>query len=75
VKGIFEKIGTARLDRVHFKNFGDSSLDFEVVYYVSSNEYAVYMDTQQVVNFELFEVFEKEKIEFAYPTQTLYVKK
>lgn len=75
VKSIFEKQNNIRLDRVHFKSFGDSSLDFEVVYYVQSKEYGKYMDIQQDINFALMEQFEKEGIEFAYPTQTLYVKK
>ena len=75
VRAIFEKIESVRLDRVHFKSFGDSSLDFEVVYYVKSKEYGRYMDVQQDINFALLDKFEKEGIEFAYPTQTLYVKK
>ena len=72
---IFDAVEKVRLDRVHFKNFGDSSLDFEVVYHVQSKEYLKYMDIQQEINFALFDRFEKEGIEFAYPTQTLYVKK
>lgn len=75
IKSIFDKIESVRLDRAHFKSFGDSSLDFEVVYYVQSSEYGRYMDIQQNINFALMEQFEKEGIEFAYPTQTLYVKK
>lgn len=31
------------------------------------------METQQKINFEIKEIFEKEGIEFAYPTQTIYV--
>jgi len=75
VRSIFDAVEKVRLDRVHFKNFGDSSLDFEVVYHVQSKEYLKYMDIQQEINFALFDRFEKEGIEFAYPTQTLYVKK
>ena len=65
----------ARFDRVHFESFGDSALNFSTVYYVTSSEYAVYMDTQQSINLAIMRAFEKEGIEFAYPTQTLYVKK
>ena len=75
VKEIFKKIKIADLDRVHFKQFGDFSLNFEVVYYVNKPDYLVYMDTQQEINFALKEGFEKEGIEFAFPTQTLFVKK
>lgn len=75
VEEIFAKLPDARLDRVHFVNFGSSSLDFEVVYYVLSPQYRVYRDTHQAVNHALFERFEKEGIEFAYPTQTVFVEK
>lgn len=60
------------LDRTHFLAFGDFSLNFETVYFVESSEYNRYMDVQQAINLELFEVFAKEGIEFAYPTQTVY---
>ena len=73
VKGIIEKIELAELDRAHFKSFGDSALIFEVVYYVLSSEYAKYMDIQQEINLKIKDAFEKEKIDMAYPTQTLYV--
>ncbi|MFZ2455097.1 MAG: mechanosensitive ion channel family protein [Candidatus Altiarchaeia archaeon] len=71
VKVIFENIPGSKLDRVHFKAFGDFSLNFEVVYYVDSGDYNRYMDIQQMINFALKDRFEKEGIEFAYPTQTI----
>jgi len=74
VKDIFVKKEGVRLDRVHFKSFGDFSLIYEIVYYVSSADYNIYMDRQQDINFSLMEMFEREGIAFAYPTQTLYVK-
>jgi small-conductance mechanosensitive channel len=63
----------ATVDRIHFARYGNFSLDFEIVYYVESPEYGKYMDIQQRVNLRIFEAFAKEGIEFAYPTQTLYV--
>jgi small-conductance mechanosensitive channel len=62
-----------RFDRAHFSSYGDFALTFEVVYFVLSPDYNVYMDIQQAVNLALFERFESEGIEFAYPTQTLYL--
>ena len=75
IKKIFRKIDNADLDRVHFKKFNDSSLDFEIVYFLNSREYSDYMDTQQNINLAIKESFEKEKIEFAYPTQTIFLEK
>jgi len=75
VEEIFAAVSGARLDRVHFTTFGDSALIYDVIFYVESAEYSDYLDIQQKVNFTLMERFEREGIEFAYPTQTLYLKK
>lgn len=73
LRDVIESNERTRFDRAHFKTFGPSSLDFEAVYYVLSAEYGVYMDIQQKINLEIMKRFEAEGIEFAYPTQTLYV--
>lgn len=75
VKNIIENINGATFDRAHFFSYGDSSLVFEVVYYVISGDYNKYMDIQQDINFAIKEEFEKRDLEFAYPTQTLYLNK
>ncbi len=72
---IIEKRPKARFDRSHFASYGDFSLNFESVYYVKSADYYDYMDTQQAINLELYKKFEKEGVEFAFPTQTLYLKR
>ena len=63
------------LDRVHFTEFGDFSLNFNIVYYLKTKDYAKYMDTQQEINFAIKEAFEKEDIEMAFPTQTIFLNK
>ena len=75
IKDIIDKEELAEADRVHFKEFGDFSLNFEAVYYVLTPDYNDYMNTQQSINLAIMEAFEKEGIEFAYPTQTVFVKK
>lgn len=75
IQEIFQANKIAQLDRAHLKTLGSSSLDFEVVYWVESSDYRVYMDTQQTLNFEILKRFEREQIEFAYPTQTIIVQK
>jgi len=62
-------------DRSHFGSYGDFSLDFETVYYVESADYNLYMDIQQAINLTLYRRFADEGIEFAYPTQTLFIEK
>ena len=75
VREIIEAEPLARFDRAHFQAFGNFSLDFEMVYWVTDPDYNKYMDTQQAINLAIYETFEREGIEFAYPTQTLYIHK
>jgi small-conductance mechanosensitive channel len=75
VSDIINKPEFADLDRVHFSEFGDFALKFEVVYYDVVGDYNKYMDTQQAIYFAIKEAFEKEGIEMAFPTQTLYINK
>ena len=71
VKRSIHRVEGARLDRVHFKKFGEYSLDFEAVYYFPNANYNAYMDAQQTINYSLIELFSKEGIEFAYPLQRI----
>ena len=75
IRQIVEAQPKVRLDRTHFKSFGDSALLFETIYFVLEPEFNLYMDTQQNINLQLMERFEAEGIEFAFPTRTLYLKR
>jgi len=75
VEEIITKIPETTFDRAHFASYGDFSLNFDVVYYIHSNNYNTYMNIQQEINFQLKDAFEKQEIEFAYPTQTLFMAK
>ena len=71
IKNIITPMEYADFDRAHLKTMGDFSLDFSVVYHVLVPDYASYLDIQQAINLEIYQQFEKEGIEFAYPTQTV----
>ena len=73
VKQIIQSVSNTRFDRAHLFSFGESSINFEVVYYVLSPDYNIYMDIQQQINLQLMEIFEKENIHFAFPIQKLLV--
>jgi small-conductance mechanosensitive channel len=75
IREAIEEQDNTRFDRSHFQAYGDFSLNFESVYYIASPDYNLYMDIQQAVNLRIHERFEQEGIEFAYPTQTLFVKR
>jgi small-conductance mechanosensitive channel len=62
-----------RFDRAHFKSFGESSLDYEVVYFVLDRDFNLYMDIQEQINLAIVRAFERERVVIAYPTRTLYM--
>tara|TARA_B100000482_G_scaffold179795_1_gene151840 strand:+ start:348 stop:1370 length:1023 start_codon:yes stop_codon:yes gene_type:complete len=73
VEQIIEVIPNTSFDRCHFTEFGDSSLNLELVYYIDTRDYTTAMDAQQAVNLGIMECFAKEGIEFAFPSRTLYL--
>ena len=75
VEEIIKEEKLTRFDRAHFNSFGDSALMFDIVYYINSSEYIDYANAQQTINLKIKEVFEKEGIAFAYPTQTIVLEK
>lgn len=68
-----ERTEGVRPHRAHFVAFGDSSLDFQVTYFVESDEYDDFLNAQQAVNLAVHKRLTKEKISMAYPTQTIYM--
>lgn len=75
VMEIIQSVELTRFDRAHFNKFDDSSLTFEVVYYVQSPEYSTHMDISQEIHFKIKEEFEKREISMAFPTRTIYMEK
>jgi len=61
--------------RVYFSDFNDWSLNIYMSYWVKPPDYWLYHQINEQVNLEIMKRFEAEQIEFAFPTQTLYVKK
>ncbi len=62
-----------RFERAHLKQFGASSIDFEVVYWALTADFKLHMDILQAVNLRIAEEFASRKIDFAFPTQTVHV--
>ena len=57
----------AAFERAHFFNYGEWSLNFEVVYHFQSPDYLAHMDTQQGILLEIYRRFAREGIRFAHP--------
>lgn len=71
VRTAVESSPNTRFDRAHFNKFGASSLDFEVVYFITSTDFNQYMDIQQNINLYLLRSFASHGVSFAFPTMTL----
>lgn len=75
VRNMIEARPNTRFDRGHFAALGAASYEFEFAYYVNSPEYDDYMDVQEAINFAIVRTFAAEGIEFAFPTQTVFLRR
>ena len=63
---------------IYFKEYGDWSLNIQVVYYIKNNRYngyQKYTSTVNEINLKIKEEFDREGLEFAFPTQTVYLRR
>ena len=73
VKNIIQQNENATYDRGHLKSMGDFSINFEFVYYIAGADYNQYMDIQQSIYLDIYKTFEERQVEFAFPTQTIFM--
>ena len=71
VRRAIESQDKTRFDRAHYQGFGDSALEFEVVYFVLSADYNIYMDIQQRINLTLLRELRQLGVDFGLPARTL----
>jgi small-conductance mechanosensitive channel len=60
-------------DRAHLQEYAPYSINFEIVYILNDPDFNLFMDIQQAILFRIHEEFSKQGIEFAYPTQTVFI--
>ena len=70
IKKIIETQPQVKFDRCHLIALGDFSLSYEVLYFIDSSDYKLYLDIQQTIYFEIMNVFTEKGIDFAFPGQT-----
>lgn len=68
---VIDKVDNTRFNRAHLTTLGTYSYDFQIVYYITTAAYSVYLDAQQEVNLKILEKLEKEGIILPYPTSTV----
>src|SRR5882762_9831800 len=71
VRKIVEAQRDTRFDRCHLLTYGDTALQFELVYFVTKPDFAVYADTQQAINLALLDRLRDMKVQLAAPTRAL----
>jgi small-conductance mechanosensitive channel len=56
---------------VRIKSLGESGIDWEIKYWLE--DYAKYNDTDALIRQRVWYVFQREHLEFAYPTRTIHI--
>ena len=74
VRETLEKHPSTGQYRAYFNRFGDFSLNILVQYWCNVMDYEIYLRSLEEINMEIKRRFEAARIEFAFPTQTLYLK-
>ena len=59
--------------RVYFNEFNDASLNILMIYWYHPPDYWAFVAFSERVNLQIMHEFEKEGIEFAFPTTTTYL--
>ncbi len=60
---------------VRFNGFGSSSLDIRVAYLADTPDYEKYLEIKEKINFKIMNIFEKEQVDFAFPSMSVYMEK
>jgi small-conductance mechanosensitive channel len=71
VRKIVEAQSDTRFDRCHFLTYGDTALQFELVYFMTKPDFGLYADTQQAINLALLDRLREMKVQPAAPARAL----
>jgi MscS family membrane protein len=61
--------------KVRFHEFGSSSLDIMVLFFVDTMDWTVYLDVKQEILYKIIEVVKKYGSDFAFPSSSIYIEK
>jgi len=66
-----ENVSTKIRPVVRIRNLADNGIDWEVKYWL--DDYSKFNDTDALIRQRIWYVFNREKIEFAFPTRTVHI--
>ncbi len=69
------KLGIKSTMLVYLDRFSDSSIDILVYTFSKTTNWQKWLEVKQDVLFRIWEILEKNNLEFAFPSQTLYLEK
>ncbi len=72
LQNIVQSQPLATFDRAHVAAFNASSIDIELVFFVETAEYPVFMHAKQEILLGILRRFDELGVSFAYPTQTTF---
>jgi MscS family membrane protein len=61
--------------KVRFHEFGASSLDIMVLFFVDTMEWTVYLDVKQEILYQIMEIVKRNGADFAFPSSSIYIEK
>ena len=61
--------------RVNFEAFGDFSLNINITYFSNTKKYNLFVKEKEEINLEIKKLFGKSKLEMAFPTTEMIIKK
>lgn len=73
IESIIEGIEKTKFDRCRLNSFGDSAINFKVIYFVDTISFAILDEKKEDLNYAILEKFEEENIEFPFPTRTVHL--
>ena len=59
--------------KVRFQEFGASSLDILVIYYVDSPKWEDLIDVKEDINYKIMDIVKKHNSDFAFPSTSVYL--
>jgi small-conductance mechanosensitive channel len=71
VRKIVESTPDTRFDRCHFLTYGDSTLQFETVFYALKPDFNTYADAQQKINLAIFDRLREMKVSLNPPLRNV----
>ena len=74
-KLVDEHPNTNQDGEIHFMEFGASSLDIMVLYYIDTMDWSVYLRIKEEINFKIMSIVKEHGADFAFPTQTIHLEK